>query len=54
MYHPGSILDIFGAVDAELWSEGYPAMHGITLREVASYVRMLQAAGIVTVERRKS
>ena len=46
-----SILEIFRAVDSELWSEGYPEAHGISLGEVASYMRMLAAAGVVTLER---
>jgi len=47
-----SILEIYQAADSELWSEGYPAMHGISLREVASYMRMLEAARVITLEKR--
>lgn len=47
-----SVLGIFRAVDSELWSEGYPAAHAIGLREVASYMRMLEAAGVITLEKR--
>ena len=47
-----SVLGIFRAVDSELWSEGYPATHAIGLREVASYMRMLEAAGVITLEKR--
>ncbi len=47
-----SVLGIHRAVEAELWSEGYPAAHGISLREVASYMRMLEAAKVITLERR--
>lgn len=46
-----TVLGIFQAVAAELWSEGYPAEHGITLEEVAGYMRMLEAAGVVTLEK---
>ena len=45
-----SVLEIYRAVDSELWSEGYPAAHGITLREVASYMRILEAAGVITLD----
>ena len=47
-----SVLGIFQAVDAELWSEGYPAAHAVTLREVASYMRMLEAAKVITMEKK--
>jgi hypothetical protein len=47
-----SILEIHQAVESELWSEGYPAAHGISLREVASYMRMLEAAKVITLEKR--
>jgi hypothetical protein len=47
-----SILQIYQATDSELWSEGYPPMHGISLREVASYMRMLEAARVITLEKR--
>ena len=45
-----SILEIYQAADSELWSEGYPAAHAISLREVASYMRMLEAAKVITLE----
>jgi len=48
-----SILEIYEATDSELWSEGYPPAHGITLREVASYMRMLEAAGVINVKKTK-
>ena len=47
-----SVLEIHQAVESELWSEGYPAAHGISLREVASYMRMLEAAKVITLEKR--
>ncbi len=47
-----SILEIHDAVAAELWSEGYPSGHAISLTEVAAYMRMLAAAGIITIEKR--
>jgi len=47
-----SILDIHRAVESELWSEGYPAAHGITLREVTNYLRMLEAAGVITIKKK--
>ena len=47
-----SILEIYQAADSELWSEGYPAMHGISLLEVANYMRMLQAARVITLEKK--
>jgi hypothetical protein len=47
-----SILEIYRSTDSELWSEGYPAAHGITLSEVARYMRMLAAAGVITLEKK--
>jgi hypothetical protein len=47
-----SILEIHQATAAELWSEGYPAEHDVTLTEVADYMRMLEAAGIITIDKR--
>ena len=47
-----SILKIHEAVAAELWSEGYPSGHDIGLAEVAAYMRMLEAAGVITIEKR--
>jgi hypothetical protein len=47
-----SILGIYEAVAAELWSEGYPSGHSISMIEVAAYMRMLEAAGTITLERR--
>jgi aminopeptidase YwaD len=46
-----SILEIYRAVDSELWSEGYPPAHGITLHEVGSYMRMLAAAGVIVLKK---
>lgn len=48
-----SILEIHQATAAELWSEGYPSEHDVTLTEVADYMRMLEAAGIITIEKRE-
>ena len=47
-----SILQIYQATQAELWSEGYPATHDITLTEVENYMRMLEAAKVITIEKR--
>jgi hypothetical protein len=47
-----SILEIYEATGAELWSEGYPPAHTITLGEVANYMRMLEAAGVITIRPR--
>jgi|GEM_PF-823132 len=47
-----SILDIYRATASELWSEGYPPSHGITLEEVERYVRMLEAAKVIRLEKR--
>jgi len=49
-----SILEIFQATASELWSEGYPATNDISLREVASYMRMLEAAKVIRLEKRPS
>jgi aminopeptidase YwaD len=49
-----SILEIWEAVQSELWSEGYPAEHGVTMAEVAAYARMLEAAGVITIEKKRS
>jgi hypothetical protein len=46
------ILEIYEATAAELWSEGYPPAHTITLGEVANYMRMLEAAGVITIRPR--
>lgn len=48
-----SIFEIYQATAAELWSEGYPPMHDITLTEVKNYIRMLEAAKILTIKKRK-
>ncbi len=47
-----SILEIYQATSSELWSEGYPATNDISLREVASYMRMLEAAKVIRLEKR--
>jgi hypothetical protein len=47
-----NILQIFQATQAELWSEGYPALHDISLIEVENYMRMLEAAKVITIEKR--
>ena len=47
-----SILDIYQAVEAELWSEGYPPAQQMTLDETARYMDMLEAAGLITSARR--
>ncbi len=49
-----SILEIYQATAAELWSEEYPPMHDITLTEVKNYMRMLEAAKIITIKKRKN
>jgi len=46
-----SILEIFEATSAELWSEGYPEAHNITLEEVTNYMRMLEAAKIIALKK---
>jgi len=48
-----SILEIYQAVQSELWSEEYPSFHNISLREVKNYIRMLEAAGIVYFEKKR-
>jgi hypothetical protein len=47
-----SILEIYQATAAELWSEGYPSLHNITLEEVSNYMRMLEAAKVITITTR--
>lgn len=47
-----SIREIHDAVAAELWSEGYPESQAIGLDEVERYAKMLEAAEVVTLERR--
>jgi hypothetical protein len=47
-----SILEIYQAVEAELWSEGYPQAQKMTLDETARYIDMLEAAGLITSSRR--
>lgn len=49
-----SILEIYQATSAELWSEGYPAYHDISLSEVASYIRMLEAAQVISIKKKRS
>jgi len=44
-----SILDIHAATEAEIWSEGYPSSHRIGLEEAERFIRMLEAAGLVTI-----
>ena len=48
-----SILEIYQATQAELWSEGYHSSHDITLKEVADYMRMLEAAQVITIISKK-
>jgi hypothetical protein len=48
-----SILDIYQATTAELWSEGYPHSHDITLTEVDRYMRMLEAAKVITLKTKR-
>jgi len=48
-----SVLEIYQAVAAELWSEGYPPLHDITLTEVSNYMRMLEAAKVITIKKRE-
>lgn len=47
-----SILEIYNATAAELWSEGYPHSHDISLAEVNRYMRMLEAAKVITLGRK--
>jgi hypothetical protein len=47
-----SILDIYRATTSELWSEQYPPAHAISLREVADYMKMLEAAKVITLEKK--
>lgn len=47
-----SILDIYAATTSELWSEGVPATHDIALEELERYMRMLEAAKLITIEAR--
>ncbi len=49
-----SILNIYQATAAELWSEGYPHSHDITLTEVDRYMRMLEAAKVITLKRKRA
>ncbi len=48
-----SIFEISQATATELWSEGYPPKHDITLTEVKNYMRMLEAAKVITIKKRK-
>jgi hypothetical protein len=48
-----SILDIYEATAAELWSEGYPDSHDVTLVEVGRYMRMLEAAKVITLKTKR-
>ncbi len=48
-----SILDIYQATAAELWSEGYPHSHDITLTEAGRYMRMLEAAKVITLRKKR-
>jgi hypothetical protein len=43
-----TIADIFNAVQAELWSEGYAAYHFLTFQETVQYLRMLKDARVIT------
>lgn len=47
-----SLLDIYNAVAAEVWYEGYPADQAIELDELERYAQMLEAAGLVTLTHR--
>jgi hypothetical protein len=47
-----SLLDIYNAVAAEVWSEGYPTDQAIGLDELERYARMLDAAALVTLTHR--
>jgi len=47
-----SILDIYKATVCELWSEQYPPAHAISLREVADYMNMLEAAKVITLDKK--
>jgi hypothetical protein len=47
-----TILEIYEAVAAELWSEDYPPYHHISLGEVGSYMKMLEASGVITIRKK--
>jgi hypothetical protein len=47
-----SLLDIYNAVAAEVWYEGYPPDQAIALDELERYAEMLEAAGLVTLTHR--
>jgi hypothetical protein len=45
-----TIADIYRAVQAELWSEDYPAFHSLTLEETTSYLQMLSDAQVIDLK----
>jgi hypothetical protein len=47
-----SLREIYDAVAAEVWSEGYPADQAIGLDELERYSQMLEAAGLITLVHR--
>jgi hypothetical protein len=47
-----SIAEIHDAVAAEIWAEGYPPEQAIGLEETERYMKMLEAAGLITLEHR--
>ncbi len=47
-----ALEDIFGAVQAELWSEDYSIDHSLSFEETAQYINMLKDAGVLTLRRK--
>jgi len=47
-----SVLDIYEAVRAELWSGDYTASHSLSLEETAEYVRLLNDARVISMKKR--
>ena len=45
-----TIADIYRAVQAELWSEDYPAFHSLTLEETTNYLQMLSDAQVIDLK----
>jgi hypothetical protein len=42
-----SVADIYKAVQAELWSGGYPIFHSLSLEETTEFFHLLRDAGII-------
>jgi hypothetical protein len=47
-----SVLDIYEAVRAELWSGDYSFSHSLSLEETAEYVRLLNDARVISLKKR--